>query len=437
MSGFCRLIVALAALTVCRAQRRLFPSASHHKPGVLCLNGGTSVSSLSGRHILCLCPDGFSGSSCETDESVSCFDGIGLHYRGPMSKSASGRECLEWDWERVREIGVYPKNLGLGRHKHCRNPDYSRRPWCFVQTASGIMKEDCDIPRCTKDHGSDLTADSPTVSPSGWQCGQRDGRSMKVVGGALSTVELHPWMAAVFLRTSRARVFTCGGSLISTCWVLTAAHCFPDGAQTKVHKLSVFLGKNAINETDLQKEQEFSVSQLFIHELFDNTDGNFNNDIALLKINSPDGRCARESSSVQTVCIPEPHQTLSHGTSCEVTGYGKEQEGSWYYSQYLREVKVNVLSQELCSSKAYYGNMITENMLCAGSPDWSADACKGDSGGPLVCLVRDRVFLFGVVSWGEGCSREFRPGVYAKVSNYYHWILEKTGLASLTAHLRT
>lgn len=69
----------------------------------------------------------------------------------------------------------------------------------------------------------------------GWQCGQREERSMKVVGGALSAVELHPWMAAVFSRRSRGRAFTCGGSLISPCWVLTAAHCFPDGS---VHKLT-------------------------------------------------------------------------------------------------------------------------------------------------------------------------------------------------------
>uniref|UniRef100_A0A671RYG5 trypsin n=1 Tax=Sinocyclocheilus anshuiensis TaxID=1608454 RepID=A0A671RYG5_9TELE len=374
---------------------------------VLCLNGGTSVLSPSGRHMLCFCADGFSGSNCETDESISCFDGIGLHYRGPVSKSASGRECLEWDSESVREIGVYPKNLGPGRHNHCRNPDYSRRAWCYVRTASRIMKEDCDIPRCAKDHGT-----IPSFSLC-WQCGQREERNMKVVGGALSSVARHPWMAAV----ARGRAFTCGGSLISPCWVLTAAHCFPDG----IHKISVFVGRNAINETDAQREQEFRVSELFIHEHFDNTD-------ALLKIRSPDGRCAKESSSVKTVCIPEAHQSLSVGTSCEVTGYGREQEGN----QWSLEAKVNLLSEDVCSSKAYYGNMITDNMLCARSPDWSADACKGDSGGPLVCRVRDRVFLFGVVSWGEGCSRQFRPGVYTKVSNYYNWILEKTGLSSLS-----
>ncbi|XP_050979657.1 plasminogen activator, urokinase b [Labeo rohita] len=431
--GLLSLVIAFAAFTVCGAQRRLFLGGLRDKSGVLCLNGGMSLMTVSGRHMLCICADGFSGSNCETDNSVSCFDGIGLHYKGPVSKSVSGRECVEWDSDLVHEIGAFPKNLGPGRHNHCRNPDFSRRPWCFVRTRPRtIIREECDIPRCAKlDRGTNVSPDSLTVAQSGWQCGQKEERSMKVVGGDFSTVERHPWMAAVFSRSTRAKTFTCGGSLISPCWVLTAAHCFPDGAQTNTNKLSVFLGKNAINETDVQREQEFTVSKLFIHENFDNTDGNFNNDIALLKIHGPDGRCAKESSSVKTICIPEAHQSLSAGTSCEVTGYGREQEGSWYYSQYLKEAKVNLLSHDACSSKEYYGNMITNNMLCAGTPDWSADSCKGDSGGPLVCRVRDRMFLFGVVSWGEGCARSFRPGVYAKVSNYHHWILQKTGLSSL------
>lgn len=54
---------------------------------------------------------------------------------------------------------------------------------------------------------------------------------------------------------------------------------FVFSTKTSLHKLSVFVGKNAINETDAQREQELRVSELFIHEHFDNTDGNYNNDI--------------------------------------------------------------------------------------------------------------------------------------------------------------
>lgn len=50
--------------------------------------------------------------------------------------------------------------------------------------------------------------------------------------------------------------------------------------------------------------------------------------------------------------------------------------GLWYKSQSLREAQVNLLAQDVCGQKDYYGNLITENMFCAARPDWSQDACE-------------------------------------------------------------
>merc|ERR1719341_2649850 len=65
---------------------------------------------------------------------------------------------------------------------------------------------------------------------------------------------------------------------------------------------------------------------------------------------------------------------------------------------------------------------ISDFMLCAGG-DGAKDACKGDSGGPLV--IKDSYgnpWLEGVVSFGIGCGKVNRPGVFTRVKCFVPWI---------------
>lgn len=125
---------------------------------------------------------------------------------------------------------------------------------------------------------------------------------------------------------------------------------------------------------------------------------------ALLKIRRGDGGCAEKSPSVRVVCLPPLHTQLPAGFQCTVSGYGRERHRMYHstveqlrqpapgcfmvsvdcvcfppvgsYSKYLKKTQVSLISHNLCQSPSYYGKLITDNMLCAGSPDWTTDSCS-------------------------------------------------------------
>ncbi|KAH0624959.1 hypothetical protein JD844_032912 [Phrynosoma platyrhinos] len=100
---------------------------------------------------------------------------------------------------------------------------------------------------------------------------------------------------------------------------------------------------------------------------------------------------------------------------------GSDETNCGQLAKTLQEAKVKIINQSVCSK--LYDDLITSRMLCAGNLSGGIDACQGDSGGPLACFGRgNRWYLTGIVSWGEGCARRNRPGVYTKITALYDWI---------------
>lgn len=228
----------------------------------------------------------------------------------------------------------------------------------------------------------------------------------RIIGGFISKPHEWTWVVAL-LRKNR---FFCGGVLINTRYVLTAAHCT---LGVKPRDLKIRLGEYNVLESR-EYMQDIAVKEIKRHAQFITL--TFQHDIALLKLKKP----VEFSRYVSSICLPQANQTYSD-VNATVVGWGAVSFGG-AESSVLREVALPVWRNADCD-RTYLLEDINDSFLCAGSPEPNQDACQGDSGGPLMALNDNgRWEAIGIVSWGRRCGDPNFPGVYTRVSTYLDWI---------------
>uniref|UniRef100_A0A8B9K8Y4 Suppression of tumorigenicity 14a n=1 Tax=Astyanax mexicanus TaxID=7994 RepID=A0A8B9K8Y4_ASTMX len=294
------------------------------------------------------------------------------------------------------EVDCGPKTVCTASNYKCKNGE------CITK-----QNPECDGEKDCTDESDEDCGD----------CGKQAFKFSRVVGGQDAVVGEWPWQVSLHIKNS---IHVCGASIISEHWLVTAAHCVQDDAKVRLSQpgsWEAYLGLHT--QKQLEVAQKRYLKRVIPHPNYN--EYTFDNDIALMELEQP----VTFKDTIRPICLPSSSYNFPAGETVWITGWGATREGG-SGAMVLQKAQVRIINSTVCDS--LMNGQITSRMTCAGVLSGGVDACQGDSGGPLSSSNGKRMFLAGVVSWGDGCARRNKPGIYSTVPKFRAWIKEMTGV---------
>ncbi|XP_039329279.1 coagulation factor X [Saimiri boliviensis] len=369
----------------------------------------------------CTCLEGFEGKNCElftrklcSLDNGDCDQFCHEEQNSVVCSCASGYILADDDKACIPTVPYPCGKLTLERRKRS------------VAQATNSSGETPDSITSPPHNTSDL---DPTENPFdllGFNQTQPEGEDndvVRIVGGRECKDGECPWQALLINEENEG---FCGGTILSEFYVLTAAHC--------LHQAKRFKVRVGDRNTELEEggETVHEVEVIIKHNRFSIETYDF--DITVLRLKTP----ITFRMNVAPACLPArdwAESTLMTQKTGIVSGFGRTHEKG-RQSTTLKILEVPYVDRNTCKLSSSF--TITQNMFCAGYEARQEDACQGDSGGPHVTRFKDTYFVTGIVSWGEGCARKGKYGIYTKVSGFLKWIdrsMKTRGVAKAESHV--
>ncbi len=249
--------------------------------------------------------------------------------------------------------------------------------------------------------------------------------SSAVVGGNDASPGEYPSVAEITFGP-----FLCTGTLITPDWVLTAGHCSNITAGTVASPASwptplISVRVGGVTPSDGERR---GVSRVVMHPDYLLTSGY---DISLLQLSSSSTMAPTQVAGAgeRSIWTPDTMETI--------VGWGVTSEGGSQPDR-LQEAQVPITTDSYCGGA--YSDFDAATMVCAGFPEGGVDTCQGDSGGPMFGRTSTGTLrVVGTTSFGEGCARPGKPGVYGRVADdtLRPWIAANAAGGVSTASSRT
>ncbi|XP_053678102.1 transmembrane protease serine 9-like [Anopheles nili] len=216
--------------------------------------------------------------------------------------------------------------------------------------------------------------------------------------------------------------FGCGASLISSTYLLTAAHCA--SKKPAFARLGVLELEPAIV---VDEPLDIAIANVTLHPAYNRI--SYEHDIALLELAEA---VPNDLPFVRPVCL---HTNTSESYPLDpnqllwIAGWGAQEPDDDKKPPPLLKANVSLIARADCSTSLprtrFNPNGPHPSQLCAlgrnMKNETTADTCPGDSGGPVELTVHARHYLVGVTSLGYPCGSPY-PGLYTAVEPYLDWI---------------
>lgn len=259
----------------------------------------------------------------------------------------------------------------------------------------------------------------------------------KIVNGTPAASRDWPWMAALGHASSSGTDYFCGGVVIASEWVVTAAHCLE-----RKPNVVVIGGKSLVAA---EGKDRFGV-----REVHDRTvekgggDSSKNdmalNDIALIRLDRPWMGAVLPLSAIRQSDPDRGHFMLAGHGSTEGPKEHASQGSKSVSADSIALLQAKLPPVPTSDCRLYFESrpktfwpIDDKAHICAGYAKATISAaCFGDSGGPLVARDKAlRPYLVGLVSWGyqEGdkCLTQKPYAVFTRVSHHEAWLRSKVG----------